>query len=172
MANETQTTKYNAKELMAALDREFHSIVNDRPYTVHGHQLPLASIINIFEYGWQRKVNDRCGGNDKTPETKHEIATAMVRRALDGELATRANAAPGVEPFTAFMRGKLSSYLDKATRKAIAELEGDARVARLDAIFAKNESKLRPIIEKDFEAYKAEKAAKAALAASLKLDLD
>lgn len=162
-------TIINAESLFAAMDREFTSVVNDRPYTVHGHKIPLSSVLRIFEYGVQRVINDRCGGSDKTAEQKHELAQSMVRRIIDGELGVRSNAAAGVDPFVSFMRREMLSYFNKTQKKALAEMDSDARIAAIDAAFAKNETKLRPAIESAWEMAKARKSDAANVAATLDL---
>lgn len=97
---------------------------------------------------------------------------AMAERALagllTGEVLRRNARAPKADDFTNFARKHVIGLLPKERRKGLAEM-ADKGVATLDAIFAKNEAKLRPIVQAALDAAIAAAKAKDELAADLDL---
>ena len=94
------------------------------------------------------------------------VLTQALGRAGYDVRTTSKPRAPKVDDFTNVARKLVLSLLPKETKKALADLE-DKGAAKLDAIFAKNEAKLRPQVEAKLEEMR--KAAEAAK--GLELDL-
>ena len=119
--------------LISAFAREFQAVVNDRPYTVRGDKLPISSVIKVFEYGFQRIVNDKCGGLDKDAKRKDEIATATINRLLDGTIAMRRVGSVSADPMDKW-RDKAALALIQAKAPAVIKgLKGDERADAIDA---------------------------------------
>jgi len=172
-------TKYTATELFDAFNRAFVATVNDRTYTLPGHAMPIASIIRAFEYGFQRIVNDKCGGADKTDEEKDRIASLQVGRLATGEIAERATRGTGVDEFTEYARRTMLGLLAKPKRKELAAMP-DKGIAWLDERIARNMDKpvagfetFRAMVESAIADAAREREEKAKLvAAASALDLD
>lgn len=134
--------------------------------------MDVKSIEKAMRYGFQRWLNDRVGGNDTTYEDKVKDTELFMATVLDGTWTqrARANAAPKADDFTTFARKHVLGLLSKEKRKELAAT-ADKGAAYLDAVFAKNEAKLRPIVEKELaEAIRAANE-KAELAKGLDLDI-
>ena len=89
---------------------------------------------------------------------------------LSGEVMRKNARAPRVDDFTNFARRHVLSLLPKEKRKELAET-ADKGMAYVDAIFAKNEAKLRPVVQKLLDEAIAAAKAKQELAAGLDLDI-
>jgi hypothetical protein len=96
------------------------------------------------------------------------IAERTLAGLLAGEVMRRNARAPKADDFTNFARKHVLGLLPKERRKAMAEMP-DKGAAELDAIFAKNEAKLRPIVQAALDA--AIEAAKAKEELANELDL-
>jgi len=100
---------------------------------------------------------------------KREKAGLKLGKLLEGELSAQSNERnPRVDEFTTYARRAVLSALGAEKRKELAATE-DKGAAYLDAVFAKNEAKLRPIAESLQEAARKAAEEKAKLGA---LDLD
>mgnify|MGYP001563702133 CR=1 FL=1 len=113
-----------------------------------------------------------------SPTSRFALMGAIAAKVLAGMLASEVRAArerAGVDSFTSAMRKLVLSTRDKPTRKAWAVLS-DHGAANCDAIFAKNEAILRPLVEAELvkmeiaaKAREAEAAEKAKIAAMLEM---
>lgn len=98
------------------------------------------------------------------------IAERTLAGLLAGEVMRRNARAPKADDFTNFARKYVLTLLPKEKRKAFADLP-DKGISQIDAIFAKNEEKMRPIVEKLVaEAIRAAEE-KASLAKEFNLDI-
>lgn len=129
---------YTSQELFDALNRDFTSVVNDRPYVAHGHATPLAAIVKIYEYGFQRIVNDKCGGNDKDATLKDKIATATIARILDGSIAHRRIGATSTDPMDVWRDRAALALIKAHAPQILSGKKGDDRAEAIDAFAAKN----------------------------------
>lgn len=98
------------------------------------------------------------------------VAERTLAGLLSGEVMRRNARAPKADDFTNFARKHVLSLLSKEKRKELAE-SADKGAAYLDAVFAKNEAKLRPIVQKTLDEAIAAAKAKAEIAAELDLDI-
>lgn len=119
--------------LAQAFNREFQAVVNGRPYTVHGSKLPIASIIKAWEYGFQRIVNDKCGGLDKTDADKDRIASATIARLLDGTIAMRRVGTASADPMDKWRDKAALALIQMRAPAVIKGLKGDERADAIDA---------------------------------------
>lgn len=147
------------------------STVNEVLYKFDPWAMPAAALLHVLEYGAQRIVNDKCGGNDKTPEKKAEIARASITRLTTAPYVRRAVRGASVEPIVRFIRDVLrgimsdSRFADRAKEyKALKEAE--AREEYLDAWFESLDPAFKSRVESaaaralaKSEADKAERAA-------------
>lgn len=98
------------------------------------------------------------------------IAERTLAGLLSGEVMRKNARTPKADDFTNFARRHVLGLLPKERRKAMMELP-DRGAAQLDAIFAKNEEKLRPIVQAELDAAIAKARARDELAAGLDLDI-
>lgn len=96
------------------------------------------------------------------------MAERTLAGLLTGEVMRRNARAPKADDFTNFARKHVIGLLPKERRKELAEMP-DKGASVLDAIFAKNEAKLRPIVQAALDAAIAAAKAKDELAADLDL---
>lgn len=136
-------------------------------------KMPNASLVKIFAYGFQRSVNDRCGGMET--DAKHEMAGQVIERIMDGSIA--ATATRSGEP-------AINRYIRKIFRKivlakkiaAFADLtETKERDDWLMTTFAKQSDDVRESLTGKAQAAMdkdiADKKANAALAGEFEIDL-
>jgi len=117
---------------------EFVAIVNERHYVARGAEIPIVSLIKILEYGFQRIVNDKCGGSDRTAKQKDEIASAVIQRILDGSIAARRVGAASADPMDKWRDRAALALIQTHAPKLIAGLKGEERADKIDAFAAKN----------------------------------
>jgi len=102
---------------------------------------------------------------------KREKAMLKLGAMMNGELRGQSGERKAkVDSFTTFARRHILSLLTKERRKELAEHD-DKGASVLDALFAKNEAALRPIVQAQMEAAQKYEEEKAKLAASLDLSL-
>jgi hypothetical protein len=128
----------NLMEVLA--NREFVAIVNDRPYMLKGEEIPIVSLVKIIEYGFQRIVNDKCGGADRSADEKDRIATSVIYRILDGLIAARRVGAASVDPMDKWRDRAALALIKTHAPQLIAGLKGEERADKIDAFAAKNEA--------------------------------
>jgi len=153
----TIMAKYTMEELYAAVSGLVKEVaIGARAESEDARVLPvkvadmsLNAVMYCLEYGIQRGVNDKCGGSDKDIKTKVEMAEDIILGWYDGVIRKR-KAAVIVDSFTNIARKMVLARLEKAKRKELAEMP-DKGAAWLDAVFKKNEEKLRPIVEAEIE---------------------
>lgn len=150
-------------------NREFTAVVNERPYTIHGSKIPTASLVKIIEYGFQRIVNDKCGGSDRTAAQKDEIAVSVINRILDGSIATRRVGAASVDPMDKWRDKAALAVIQTQAPKLIAGLKGEERADRIDAFAAKNATLIEKLAAELMEADRALRASAAAIVVDVNL---
>jgi ribosome recycling factor len=107
------------------------------------------------------------------------VAERTLAGLLSGEVMRRNARAPKVDDFTNFARKHIIGLLkekaktDDKIAKLVKEMPDlpDKGVSLLDAMFAKNEAKLRPIVQKTLDEAIAAAKAKAEIASELDLDI-
>lgn len=110
------------------------SVVKGKTYQAKLAEIPAASLAKIFAYGFQRIVNDKCGGADLTDEKRDELARAQIARILDGSIVHHARTAAEREPaINYYIREVLRKRMGDETRKAYKACEADDRAAFLMA---------------------------------------
>lgn len=128
-------------------------VAPDGTFFLDGSVLPDASVRHLLTFALQT-LQDAYAGAENADEA---IAAFLKKREklLDGTLGERTGT--GVDAFTAVMRQVVrpivKAKLGGAVWKTLSEPE---RIARIDAAFAKNDEKLRPLVEKEI----ADRAAK------------
>ncbi len=116
----------------------FTAVVNGVPYTLPVGDITPQSLLYVIEYGFQRAINDRTGGSDKTADDKAKIASAMIGNFANKDW-TPGSRGVGVDPIVQYVRAIIRDIVkgkkeSAATYKALAP---DARDEYLDGIFAK-----------------------------------
>lgn len=104
------------------------AVVADKPYTLDPANMTNEALLHVFEYGFQRIVNDKTGGKDKTEKDKDEAAKAMLDR-LAAEVYARRKVGNGpADPITRHVRDILRAFMNlpanggrKAEYKKFAE---------------------------------------------------
>lgn len=140
-----------------------------KTFQLPAEKLHISAVEKVMRYGFQRLVNDRVGGDDMTLEDKIKDSEIFLGKLCDGTWRTEARR-QSADLFTTVMRKHVIGLLPKEKRKQLAEL-ADKGVAYLDAVFAKNEAKLRPEVEAIIQRMKEEAEAKARMVDDLDLDV-
>ena len=134
--------------------------VNEVVYTLSIDSLPTATIDKILTYGFQRLVNDKCGGADKSADEKAALAEAMIAKCVSGDWTrTRIES----DPVAKEMGREARRVIEGALKAAKREVTEEQMTAMVTAYVTKNEATLRANAEKTIEARK-EKAAREAAA--------
>lgn len=119
---------------------EIFATVADKRFIAEWDKLPDVSKERIIRYGFQRIVNDRCGGKDKDEAEKHKLAATVVQHLVDGTTPTRGNG-DGADPVTKRMRKNLKAIIKAKKPERFKELNAACETAKdwakeLDAIIA------------------------------------
>lgn len=96
------------------------AVVADKPYQVDPAKMTDAALLHVFEYGFQRIVNDKTGGKDKDAAAKDTAARAMIDRLVAADYKRRKVGAGAVDPIVRYVRDVLRQLLSLpafATRK-------------------------------------------------------
>jgi hypothetical protein len=126
---------------------------------------------NILQDSHASIVRDDFESDEAWIAAKRDRASLKLGALMTGEVRQqRANRVPKADDFTNFARREVLSMLSKEKRKELAEL-ADKGAAYLDAVFAKNEEKLRPIVQGKLDAAILAAKAKAEIADGLNLDI-
>lgn len=72
--------------------------VDGKHYTADSAKMENAALLYVLEYGFQRSVNDRTGGKDKTSEDKIKIATDVITWLQSSPFVARRRVAGESEP--------------------------------------------------------------------------
>ena len=181
MTNATETTTTIADMDDATLANALRAIagqtVINKMVPEHAHTIvlramdfPMNAIESFLLHGMQRKINDKVGGGDITPEDKVKDAVAMVADFKAGIVSkARASGTPvnDVQKLARSMARKIIKTLYGSTdgadykRDFIEKLDVAAQNEKLDALI-----KQRPVIMEDAEA---EIAARANITGSVDL---
>ena len=146
----------------------------DGEWTLGGHVLSESSVDAILNHAMQILQDAYAGA--KTEDEAGALFDKRLGRLIDGTYRVRGGT--GVDAFTVEARIVTRAALKAqwgAKSKEWAKFTGlsdDDQAAQLDEVFAKNESKLRPIAEKEVERKAAVRAEKAALRNALGGSLD
>lgn len=149
--------------------------VNDKAYQAPPEKMTNGALLHALEYGFQRIVNDKTGGKNKTPADKDKIASGMIARLTADEYKRRA-VGVGVDPLTRYIRSVLRSFLKVDAFKARAEeykaySEPADRDAFLDDWFDTMPDELAGKVENAAEARMAEDKARDSSIAALAADI-
>lgn len=135
--------------------------------------LPAALITDLLLHGLKQKIADAASGAKTEAEAQGSMDKARDA-IMAGEWSSRGSG-ESLDPFTREARKLVrAAYKAKVGAKSAtwAEFTGldDATQAeRLDAMFAKNETAMRPAVEAELERLKAERERKAALASDFNI---
>lgn len=165
-------------------DYRLRAVVNEVPYHADPAKLSNEAWLHVVEYGFQRLVNDKTGGSNKTDDDKAKIASDTIAR-LTAETYVRRKPRSAADPVTPYVRAILRSIMQAkpdaspAVAKRAAEYkaakEADAKAAILDAWFdllsEDDQAKITAKAEAALKAAEAEKAKRAAEANKLASDL-
>ena len=78
-------------EITIVLDSAIlESTVAGKVFQADASKMDNAGLAKVLRYGFQRIINDGCGGSDKTESDKHAIAEKRVASVMDGSIAERA----------------------------------------------------------------------------------
>lgn len=139
-------------------------------YVLNGHELPPQSVEHLLTFALQT-LQDAYAGADNRDEAVGAF-DAKYDRLMNGTLGTRSGSG-GVDEFTLVMRqvtrGAIKAKFGaKSPEWAMFTGFSDAEQNdNLAAIYAKNEAKLKPLVEAKVAERKAERERKA----SLKIDI-
>ncbi len=143
---------------------EYFATVADKRFIVDWEKLPMASKERVIRYGVQRIINDRCGGSDRTPDEKHDIAAKMIEALVSGTMPTRGNG-DGADSVTKRMRKNLKAIIRERKPERYKELnatcaDAKAWAAELDKIIAaqkpETQAAMRDTATKQLEAERKE----------------
>lgn len=110
------------------------AVVADRPYTVSPKSMTNEALLHVFEYGFQRIVNDKTGGKDKDAAAKDKAATDMVLRLTAGEYKRRKVGSSAVDPVIKHARAILRTLLATGAFAAkLAEFKSFSEAADKEA---------------------------------------
>jgi hypothetical protein len=140
-----------------------------KTFQLPAEKLHISAVEKVMRYGFQRLVNDRVGGDDMKLDDKIADSEIFLGKLCDGTWRTEARR-QSADLFTTVARKHVIGLLPKEKRKELAE-SPDKGVAYLDAVFAKNEAKLRPEVEAIIQRMREEAEARAKLADTLDLDV-
>lgn len=136
---------------------------------VHRHLL-MIGLKNVLQDCHASIVRKDFASDEAWIQAKRDRASLKLGALMNGELRAQSGERKArVDDFTTFARRLVLSLLPKERRKALAETE-DKGAAALDAMFAKNEEKLRPQVEAMIEKARKEAEEKAKLAEGLDFD--
>lgn len=136
---------------------------------LNGKPIPGASVEYLLNFALQ-SLQDAYAGAKNAAEAKGAFDTKLDRL-IAGTIGTRSGSG-GVSDETRIarriVRNAMKTKLGKDSLDWIAftDLSDDEANARLDEVFAKNEAKLRPIVEAELEELRKERERKAKLAKS------
>lgn len=177
-------TKIANRVLPRAFDKKFDGIsrnigsvvlrIVDHVWSLDGTVLPESSVEHLMGYALQSLL-DSYAGAENLADAQNRFA-ARYEKLVNGTLGVRGSG--GVDSFTKVARSVVHAYLRQKKAdlwKEINDLAKDDKKAatdRLDAIFAKNEAALRPLVEKEIEKRQREAAEAKAAADEIDIDLD
>lgn len=141
-----------------------------RTFQMAANKLPLVSIKKAMEYGFQRWLNDRVGGKDRTTKEKVEDTSIFLAKVQDGSWVRETSSrGPAVDLFTKLARDYVRKLVLAKSPDKLKGLKGDELSAYLDGVFVKNEAKFRPAVEKLVADEMAKRAEVNAIAADIEL---
>ena len=144
--------------------------------TMAKHQHVIAHVVaiglkNILMDSHASVTYEQFKTDAECQEAKRKRAGEKLQAMLDGEIRiARAGGGTKVDSFTTFARRLVLSMLSKDKRKQLAD-SPDKGIEFIDAVFAKNEAKLRPQVEAMIAEAEAKAKAAAELAQGLDLDV-
>lgn len=164
----TMQIKINVPDTYVAI-----ATVNDVHYQADPAAMSNEALLHIFEYGFQRLVNDKTGGSAKTADDKAAIATAAIDRLTADTYERRAARGESADPLTKHIRSICRAMLslpafaaDKKLYNALPK-EAAPRGDWLTDWYDARPDKLREAIEAQAKHDLAEEAKRAATVAKL-----
>lgn len=104
-------------------------------------ELPLVSLDRVLRYGFQRFVNDKVGGDDKTMAVKVEMAQAIVADLMEGNVSKR-RVGESADPMVRFRINALREVVASAQWKAINKADNADEI--IVALLEKHAEALEP----------------------------
>lgn len=121
---------------------------------LNGEELPRSSIEHLLNFSLQTLQDAYAGAETLTDAV--DAFEAKLGKLIGGTLGARGE---GVDSFTKVARQVVRAILKKNSSeekfKAFTDLDAREQTERLDAIFATNEERLRPVVETEIEKRKA-----------------
>lgn len=134
-------------------------------------KLPESILVDLLCHGLKQKVADAASGATTADEADGAMNKALAA-IMAGDWSSRV-AGSGVSEETRVQRQiarvALKAKVDKAAWAAFTGLSDADQVAKLDAIYAKNEAKLAPAVKAKLKALAEERAQRKALADDIDL---
>ena len=127
MSKQTITIEFDAETIECT--------VADKVMQMQLSAIGPKSLRRIFRYGFQRSVNDRCGGSDKTAEDKHKLANAILT-AMEDDTFGEGRAASAADPHARirkYIRAILRRNLSASTPYKNADNKSEWLDAQFDA---------------------------------------
>lgn len=88
------------------------AVVADKPYTVDPAKMSDAALLHVFEYGFQRIVNDKTGGKNKDAAAKDKAASDMIARLVAAEYKRRKIGKGALDPIVKYVRDVMRELLE------------------------------------------------------------
>lgn len=151
-------------------------IAKTQTFTRPMADFPDVSILTMLAHGAQRKVNDACGGADKTATEKVSIAEAVIADLIAGVVSKR-RTATGADAETLaarkVMRGLLPALLDKESLRTFRALEPIDQLSKLDGWIEANmaDAEFEAAVIAEMERAEREAAQAAKIGSKLKISL-
>lgn len=110
------------------------AVVNEKPYTVDPSAMTPQALLHVFEYGFQRIVNDKTGGKSKDAVAKDKAASDMIARLVAAEYKRRKVGSSAVDPVIKHARAILRTLLATGAFAAkLAEFKAFSEAADKEA---------------------------------------
>lgn len=167
---------YTADELFAMVDRLVVRAKCGESFDMKMADMPLATIEEFINYGARRSLQDHA--NSKTKDfddaikdsEKAKIASMYLADMVTGEwLISTRKTRDSVDDWTRHARKVIAGLLGKDARKKLAEMDGDARVAKLDELIAANRDAIAGVVDESIAEEKRRKESAVALGSKLSL---
>lgn len=152
------------------------NLTEEQVKTLLGHDNVMQYVAhiglkNILQDSHASVVRDDFKTDEEWIAAKRAKAELKLGALMNGEVRTsRGERAPRVDDFTNFARKFVLRLLSKEKRKALAELP-DKGAEKLDAAFAANEAKWRPMVQKELDDAIAKSKAMAEMASEVEIDI-
>lgn len=149
-------------------------IAKEKVFHVELDKLPPASVVRVLAYGFQRYVNDKCGGSDVPKEKKFATAKATIDDLLNGIVGKRRpTSGADAETLAArrVMKVMVKGMLSPEDYKTFVGMEPVAQLAKLDGWIEANWDVIAEDVELEMRRAEEEAAKRTKLAAKIKIAL-